>query len=306
MQSAINAVLDAATELRIDIEEAGDLRISVDPEQLEHAILTLATNANAAMGGRGRLLVAVRRRTVEAAFADALGVRDGPYVELAVADDGRGMEQEELRGVFEPFGGQQLGKAGGGLGLASLYGFVRQSGGAVDVASTPGAGTKFRLLFPGANETPAAAHAAAAPPRERRDGMVLLAEDEDALRRLVARVLERAGYSVIAARNGTEALACARQLTGAIDLLVTDVVMPGLGGAELAEALRARQPGLPVLLMSGYTDAEIAAGIGRVPGSRFIQKPFTMGDLLARAAELLAGADGDAAFVTPSAAPSSV
>jgi signal transduction histidine kinase/ActR/RegA family two-component response regulator len=306
MRTTLAAVLDAGIELRIDIEEAGDLRVSVDPERLEHAILTLATNANAAMGGSGRLRVSVRRRTLEARFADALGVRDGPYVELAVADDGKGMGPEELRAIFEPFGGQQLGHAGGGLGLAMLYGFIRQSGGAVDVTSTPGNGARFRLLFPAAPQPAPAAPAAVPPVPERRDGTVLLAEDEDALRRLVERVLERAGYSVLAARNGAEALARARQHDGAIDLLVTDVVMPGLGGAELAEMLRARQPGLPVLFMSGYTDAEIAAGVGRVPGSRFIQKPFTMGDLLARAAELLADADAVAVRLTPHAAPSSV
>jgi two-component system cell cycle sensor histidine kinase/response regulator CckA len=198
------------------------------------------------------------------------------------------MDPETVARIFEPFFTTKEQGKGTGLGLSTVYGIIEQSGGRIQVDSTPGAGTTFRVHLPRADEhagvpTGESGPAATAHGTET----ILLAEDETAVRAMAREALETSGYRVIEARNGVEALAVAAAHAGGIDLLVTDVVMPQMGGGELAERLRAERPGVRVLFMSGYTDDDVVRqGISEA-GSAFLQKPFMLSALARKVRELL-------------------
>jgi two-component system, cell cycle sensor histidine kinase and response regulator CckA len=277
----LRRVLGADRRLEIDCAGAVDeLTVSTDPAHLEQSLVTLAANAREATASGGVLSIRAGPHSLDTDTADALRVRAGWYVELEVADSGRGMTPDQLRSIFEPFGGSTKGEPGAGLGLAALYGFARQSGGAIEVVSRVGRGTTFRILLP---RTAAALPRPAATEPARRSGarLVLVAEDEDAVRGLIVRILARAGYEVIAGVNGIDALARIAGREDELDVLLTDMVMPELGGVELAEALRARRPELPVLFVSGYADADIHGGVVlRDSRTTFLQKPFSPTRLL--------------------------
>ena len=239
--------------------------VEADPGQLHQVIVNLAVNARDAMPNGGKL-------TIETANA-------GSEVSLTVRDTGFGMDTGTLEHVFEPFfTTKEVGK-GTGLGLATVYGIVRQSAGHISVQSEVGRGTAFSVLLPASEGV--VASEAAAEPAHGGSGSVLLVEDEEEVRRLVATILELHGYRVLAAPNGDEALRIFEQCGQRIDLLISDVVMPGMRGPELAVHLRRRQPELNVLFISGYTDSSITNQL--VPaGSHFLQKPFAV-DALVRA-----------------------
>ncbi|MGH7551767.1 MAG: response regulator [Longimicrobiales bacterium] len=288
----IAGALNENIQLRIETEGIGDARVNVDPDLLEEVLVTLATSERDAMHGGGAFEIFVKRRTFEAGVAEAQGVQAGPFVELQVSDQ-RVMAPDELGRIFEPFGALPAGDDDG-LALAMLYGFVRQCGGAVYVTSSAEQGTSFRMLFPGVQEWPKPVRAEMPTHATARPGTILVVEDEDALRRLVVRLLERSGYQVVAARNGVDALRHAALAPDPIELVLTDVVMREMGGAELAAALRDARPNLPVLFMSGYTNAEVAAGPVALPAdAAFIQKPFSTTELLERVASLIAPESGD-------------
>ncbi|WP_176067071.1 ATP-binding protein [Anaeromyxobacter diazotrophicus] len=262
----------------------GRAAVRADPGQLEQVILNLVVNARDAMPGGGRLTLSTA--LVDGAPGDAQRPpTPGPHVLLTVRDTGRGMSAEVLEHLFEPFFTTKERGKGTGLGLATVYGVVQQSGGAVAVRSAPDAGTTFEIYLPRLpeDEDRAADDEGAASSGERRPRgheTVLLVEDDLAVRTLMRRILEGAGYRVVEARQPAEALVGAR--AQAPDLLLTDVVMPGMGGPELAAELLAIQPALRVLYVSGYTENE-ALRSGALPeGQAFLQKPFT-GDELARA-----------------------
>ncbi|MBK8004510.1 MAG: response regulator [Gemmatimonadetes bacterium] len=263
--------------------------VRVDRGQLEQVILNLVVNARDAMPGGGVLQIATGLRVLGEAEATAqVDLAPGPYVTFTVRDSGVGMSAEVRQRAFEPFFTTKGPGKGTGLGLATVYGIVRQSGGAVALESAEGRGTTVTILFPlvaapGAHEV-----AAAAPPARPRRARALIAEDEPMVRDLVRRTLARAGFEVSEAQDGVDALALARQLPGPIDLLVTDVVMPRMGGRELAAALQGERPGLRVLFMSGYaTDAGPRPG-PPTPDSAFLQKPFAPAGLLREVDALLA------------------
>jgi len=269
--------------------EDDQLAATVDPEQLEQSLFTLAANARDAMPDGGTFMVRATPRTLDPDTADAIGVRAGRYTEIELADDGVGIDSDRIRSIFEPFRASSKRGPGAGLGLAMLYGFVRQSGGAVEVRSKVGRGTVFRLLLPHGGDTRAKTKLAESAVRRDGANLVLIAEDEDAVRTLVHRILARAGYEVISAVNGREALARAAGREDEVDLLLTDVVMPEMDGSELACTLRERQPLLPILYMSGYADTEIPTGPEPSDGpTSFLQKPFGPALLLARVESLLA------------------
>jgi two-component system cell cycle sensor histidine kinase/response regulator CckA len=251
--------------------------VRADPGQLEQVIMNLVVNARDAMPSGGRLVIETGAAELCDDRATALsGASSGRYVMLAVADTGVGIAAGAREHLFEPFFTTKEGK-GTGLGLATVYGIVRQSGGTIRVASEPGRGARFEVLLPLVEERPdAGGKPAHAPELPRGSETLLLVEDEDAVRTLAERILTgTCGYRVIEARSGDEALALAGHGPGAIDLLLTDVVMPGMSGFELAERLRARRPGLPVVYMSGYTGEAIAPG-GVLPADvDLIEKPFT-------------------------------
>jgi two-component system, cell cycle sensor histidine kinase and response regulator CckA len=254
--------------------------VRADRGQLEQVLMNLVINARDAMPGGGALTVETANVDVRRRFVDRqLSVDPGHYVMLAVRDTGCGMDEETQQHIFEPFFTTK-GVGGTGLGLATVYGIVRQSGGFVRVESAPGVGTTIAVHLPRTADAPATGERvpSPAPPLAGR-GTVLLCEDESAVRALARRVLEGQGYTVIEAAHGAAALAVAAAHAAEITLLVTDVVMPEMGGRELAEQLTAARPGLRVLYMSGYTDGDILRrGLAR-EGRAFLQKPFTPEDL---------------------------
>jgi PAS domain S-box-containing protein len=269
--------------------------IKVDPGQLEQVLLNLAVNARDAMPEGGRLTVETDDVALDEAFArQHSGARPGRYVRLAVSDTGVGMDAATLANVFEPFFTTKGVGRGTGLGLAMVYGIVKQSEGYITVASEPGKGARFDLYFPRVNEAPAPEPGSPALPELLRGAeTILLVEDQDDVRDLARDVLELSGYQVLEARNGAHALRVAAAHAPPIHLLVTDVVMPQLGGRELAATLGAARPGMRVVFMSGYA-AEALGPRGVVdPGVPFIQKPFAP-EALARKVREVLDAPGDA------------
>jgi PAS domain S-box-containing protein len=269
-------------DIRLMTELARELpQVQADTGQLEQVLMNLALNARDAMPDGGTLTV--RTATVRVGARDAAGfpgVAVGEYVELRVRDTGVGMDAATRARIFEPFFTTKDPGRGTGLGLATVYGIVQQSGGHVLVDSAPGVGTTFTVLLPRVDDgVPAAYASAIAPAVPHGSERVLLVEDEPTLRASVRRMLERGGYLVYEARHGIDALALAERHDGAIDLVLTDVVMPELGAAGLVERLRARWPAMRVLLMSGYNAQRIGADdVAR--GLATLTKPFTPDALL--------------------------
>jgi PAS domain S-box-containing protein len=257
--------------------------VRADPGQIEQVILNLAVNARDAMPEGGRLTI--ETALVRFAAADAgrpANVPAGEHVSLAVIDTGHGMTPDIRAHMFEPFfTTKEVGK-GTGLGLATVYGIVEQSGGHIVVDTAPERGTTIRLFFPPATErpTPPPPVVAQRPAAAATAATVLLVEDEDVVRLFTRRALETAGYRVLAAASGAEALAVATAHHGPIALLVTDVVMPGLGGREVAERVAAARPGIRVVFTSGYTDDAAVHDSSGPLAARFIQKPFSADALL--------------------------
>jgi PAS domain S-box-containing protein len=253
------------------------LQVRADRGQLEQVIMNLAVNARDAMAAGGVL-------TIEVAPVDLNGKsggearRPGPHVLVSVTDTGCGMDATTVTRIFEPFYTTKDQGKGTGLGLSTVYGIVEQSGGHIEVASEPGAGSTFKVFLPRVEETVGAPGSESAGPTPACGSeTVLLAEDEPALRALAREALQHQGYTVLEAGNGVEALAAAGTHRGPLQLLITDVVMPLMGGGELAQRLLAARPGLRVLFMSGYTDdAVVRQGVSE-DTSAFLQKPFTLG-----------------------------
>jgi hypothetical protein len=262
--------------------------VTADPAQIEQVLMNLAVNGRDAMPEGGRLTIETENLRVDASSSRRRsGMEPGDYVVLRVSDTGVGMSEEVLGHVFEPFFTTKPVGQGTGLGLATVYGTVRQSGGHIWVESAPGHGTTFSACFPratGAVESmPGDASGVARGGRES----VLLVEDDEAVRALAARVLQAAGYAVRVASGGTEALDLVAGDSSAIDLLVTDVVMPYVSGKEVAERVSRTRPGLTVLYISGYPQGpDDASGVLK-PGDAFLPKPFTGPQLLFKVREVL-------------------
>ena len=261
--------------------------VRADPSEIEQVMLNLVVNAGDAMPNGG--VVSVTTCTVDFTGADLHPeLPPGRYVRLRVADTGMGMDAATRRRIFEPFFTTKGPGKGTGLGLSTVYGIVENLRGTIDVESTPGSGTTFSVYLP-QHEEPAevigsGTIATLAP---RGVETILLVEDEEGIRALGARILERHGYTVLEAREGRDALTVAAQHGGRIDLLLTDVVMPEMGGKQLAETLMARDPSVRVLFVSGYTDGDISRRGELDPCTAFLQKPFTARSLLARVREVL-------------------
>ena len=255
--------------------------VMADAGQIEQVVMNLVVNARDAMPRGGVLTISTRHHTPP-------GSSGGPYVCLAVSDTGEGMTEDVRARVFEPFFTTKPQGQGSGLGLATAYGIVEQANGQIHVESTPGVGSTFSVLLPVIDGAEDAAPRALRQ-RPRGTETVLLAEDEDAVRRLVQRALELHGYSVLSARSGEEAETIERAHGGPIHMLVTDVVMPGMGGRELADTLKSRRPQLKVLYMSGYTNDEVVRHGVIVARDAFLQKPFTPTSLVAMVRATFAG-----------------
>jgi PAS domain S-box-containing protein len=275
---------DVEIRLALDPEVAS---VTMDPGQLTQVVMNLAVNARDAMADGGVLTIETHNVELDGA-PTMTGILSGSYVLLAVSDTGCGMDGPTRSRIFEPFfTTKELGK-GTGLGLPTVLGIVEQSGGRVSVYSEPGIGTTFKVYMPSGGSklsTATAPVAATTATRPSGSGTILLVEDNDAVRRPLTRLLADLGYDVLAADGPEEAIAHAHGRT--IDLLVTDVVMPGMNGRLLSEKLVAAQPSMRVLFMSGYTDdAVIARGVIE-PGTAFLQKPFGADRLAQKIRELL-------------------
>ncbi|MDQ3136286.1 MAG: PAS domain S-box protein, partial [Gemmatimonadota bacterium] len=268
--------------------------IMADPTQVDQVLINLAANARDAMHTDGRLTIATDEVTLDAAYGRVHGVDHvvpGAYVRLSVSDTGAGMDRATLAKVFEPFFTTKPVGSGTGLGLSTVYGIVKQHDGFIWAYSEPGIGTTIKIYFPAAGPPAAAtAEPVTEAPAERKPlepGLVLVVEDEPAVRQLVRRSLEGLGLTVLEAENGNEALEVVSRHGERPKLVLTDVIMPGLNGPELSERLSRTQPGLPVLFMSGYTGDDVLARKLLPETAAFIQKPFAPEDLVARVRSML-------------------
>jgi len=265
-------------------------RVRVDPVQIQQVLMNLAVNARDAMPAGGRLTIETANATLdERDIAAHPGATAGQFVTLTMSDDGSGMTEEAKAHLFEPFfTTKELGK-GTGLGLATVFGIVKQHGGNISCDSAPGQGTTFRIYLPRVEDGELPAPAERSDAELRGAETILVAEDEAVVRDLVVRSLSGLGYRVLEASNGDEALRMVQEHAGAIDLLVTDVVMPQMGGRQLAKQLRLARPELPVLLISGY--ATELLGQDGLAGERaqFLPKPFTGATLTRKVRAVLDG-----------------
>ncbi len=273
-------------------------QVRADPSQIEQVIVNLAINAAEAMPGGGTLTIETSSVTVDEPYGrEHAGMQPGAYVCLTVSDTGRGMTREVLDHIFEPFfTTKEVGK-GSGLGLATVYGIVKQTGGYIWVDSIPSRGSTFRIYFPPAAGRPD--HSVAAPaPDVARGGSerILLVEDDPVLRRMTLAALRKLGYTVTAAADAAEALSIV-EADARFDLLVTDVVMPGMSGRDLAERLARRIRGIRILFVSGYGSDTVGLG-SAIDSTNFLQKPYSLGELTQRIRKLL-GRDQDSQLSLP-------
>jgi PAS domain S-box-containing protein len=296
MERMLHRLLPANIELVTALSR--DLgRIKADPGQIEQVILNLVVNARDAMPQGGRLVVETANTDADETFSQAhIEAAAGPYVVLAVSDTGSGMSAETQVRVFEPFfTTKEVGK-GTGLGLSTVYGIVRQSGGTIGVYSEVGSGSTFRVYLPKVESAlEAERHQAPAAVHARGTETILIVEDDAKVRALVQRVLESAGYTVLPATDGQDALSILQRRPGRIHLVLTDIVMPGMSGPELLSRLREEHPGCKGLYMSGYSDKALSPSQFLQSEVPYLQKPFSPGALAQRVREVL-----DAPAATPS------
>ena len=283
-------------DIKLVTELAPDLAaVRADPGQLEQVLVNLAVNARDAMPNGGTITIKSYNAAVREGDAAPDHVPPGRYAVLQLSDTGVGMDAETQARIFEPFFTTKERGKGTGLGLATVYGIVRQSGGHIAVESAPGAGSSFRLYLPEVHE-PVAPTRGPGPVARPVTGTetVLLAEDEPLVRLLARRVLEQAGYKVLVAAGGSEALEAAEHFAGPIHLLLTDVVMPEMNGRVLAQRVTALRPAIRVLYMTGYADEAVAKHGVLDPGTALIQKPFTPAALARKVREALEGGAAEA------------
>ncbi len=274
-------------DIRLELRLAPDVgAVRIDPGQLEQVVINLLLNARDAMPTGGVVRIETSERQLASA-ARRRHLRPGRYLVLAVSDTGAGMDAETMSHIFEPVTGGSPGKRTG-LGLSIVYGIVRRNGGAVRVSSEPGQGTTVKVYLP--RVEPGEVEVEPAADRLRGSETILVVEDEEGVRELVRKILIEHGHTVLEARHGRDALMVAERYERPIHLLLTDVVMPEVGGAELAQRLTEQRPDMKVLYVSGYTNDEVLRRGIRSSGTVFVQKPFTPEDLMIRVREVLDGA----------------
>jgi two-component system cell cycle sensor histidine kinase/response regulator CckA len=268
-----------------DMKIADDLgAIRADPGQVDQVLMNLAINASDAMPGGGRLCIETSNATIDAAYARShSNVDPGEYVCIAVSDTGTGMDRETMSHVFEPFFTTKPVGKGTGLGLATVYGIVEQNHGHVWVYSEPGEGTTFKIYFPRVADAPDELPRRSVAINERPTGptpVVLVVEDDESVRATISKVLGRQGYTVLTAGHGGEGVRVGTEHTGAINLVISDVMMPEMGGREFVERLAKLHPESRVLLISGYTDDDVLRRGLIDPSFAFLEKPFTVDQLV--------------------------
>jgi signal transduction histidine kinase/ActR/RegA family two-component response regulator len=264
-------------------------RVKADPGQIEQVIINLAVNARDAMPQGGKLTIETANVKLDETYARShAGITPGPHVMLAVSDTGLGMDPETLGSIFEPFFTTKEKGKGTGLGLATVYGIVKQSAGSIWVYSEPGQGTTCKIYLPCIEEPmPEAEPAKVRAELAKGSETILVVEDEEGVRSLVCETLKSKGYNVLDARGPSEALTIVEHYVEPIHMLLTDVVMPQMSGKELAKRLSTVRPGAKVLYMSGYTDDAIVRHGVLEAGTSFLQKPFVPSILLRKVREVL-------------------
>ena len=290
VEKMLRRMIGEDVELFLHCEEDVD-RVRADPGLIEQILMNLAVNARDAMPDGGKLIIETGSLFLDQEYADAhLAVKSGPYAMLAITDTGIGMTAEVQSHIFEPFFTTKGPGEGTGLGLATVYGIVQQMEGVIWVYSEPGAGTTFKILLPAVSRPEIADAAAAGETAPAVTGeTILLVEDEAGVRKFVRAMLEKHGYRVLEPADTIQALEIASDSREHIDLLLTDMVMPKMNGAELAERVGLLRPGIKVLFMSGYTDRAIRLQDRLAPDAMFLQKPFTPKMLTAKIRELIRG-----------------
>jgi PAS domain S-box-containing protein len=276
-------------DISIEVKPAADLgNVMADPGQIEQVVMNLAVNARDAMPGGGKLTIDTCNVDLDEEYAvEHVSVAPGQYVRLSVSDNGTGMSSDVLKQIFEPFFTTKEKGKGTGLGLSTVYGIVKQSGGNIWTYSEPGLGTSFKIYLPRV-DAPAIDHKRSQPAiGATGHETILVVEDEDSVRRATERILRMAGYRVLTAANGGEALLLCEKEHDQIDLLLTDVVMPRMSGGELADRLKELCPELKVLFTSGYTDDAILHHGVLESGTRFIGKPFSVASITTKVREVL-------------------
>ncbi len=280
-------VIGEDIELIHDLDPA-DGHVRIDPHQFDQLLMNLAVNARDAMPNGGKLIFETSTAVLDEEFCRAReNIEPGSYVVVSISDTGRGMDRATRERIFEPFFTTKERGKGTGLGLSTVYGIVRQNAGAITVYSEPGIGTTFRIYLPATGAAAESATDTSSVIDAPGHGTILLVEDEDLVRRFTYRSLVAAGYTVIDAADGDGALAAFRDAGGAVDLLVTDVVMPRMSGAELFRRLHAQAADLPVLFISGYTEDAIVNHGALERGVNYLQKPFTARQIARRVREIL-------------------
>jgi signal transduction histidine kinase/ActR/RegA family two-component response regulator len=264
-------------------------QVKIDPGQIEQVIMNLAVNARDAMPGGGQLTIETENVELDDAYTRThASVTPGPYTVLAMSDTGCGMDAKTQAHMFEPFFTTKESGKGTGLGLATVYGIVKQSAGNIWVYSELGKGTSFKIYFPQVGKISELPEPAVTPPElPRGSETVLLVEDDEMVRALAQAILTRYGYTVLAARNVNDALQFAQDSSCQIHLLLTDTIMPVMNGPELARRFLVIRPGTKILFMSGYTDKVISLTAALEPGTTFLHKPFTPQTLTQRVRQSL-------------------
>ena len=286
LEKMLRRLIEENIELMTVLDpEAG--RVKADPGQLEQVVMNLVVNARDAMPRGGHLTIAVKNARLDPSQRPGVAIPPGDYVALSISDTGVGMDKETQRHIFEPFFTTKEHGKGTGLGLATVYGIVKQSGGFIWVYSEPGLGTTFRIYLPRVEEPLSANEAPRRVAVTRGSETILVCEDEAALRAIVREGLEDHGYHILEARTVDEALQISAEHVGPIHLLLSDVVMPGLTGRVLAEKVAALRPGIRVLFASGYMQEAVAHHGLLDPGATLIQKPFSLEELARRVREVL-------------------
>jgi CheY-like chemotaxis protein len=290
LEEMLRRLLGESIEMRTGLSP-GLGTVRADPVQLEQVIVNLVVNARDAMPHGGRLTVETANVELDEAYARThAALEPGLYVMLTVTDTGSGMDAATQARLFEPFFTTKSSDKGTGLGLATVYGILKQSGGYIWVYSEPGKGTVFKIYLP-LLRLAAVALVVGGEPRATLRGTetVLVVEDQEQVRRVTRKVLEARGYRVLVATNGPQALELSEEYKGTIDILVTDVMMPGMSGRDVAVRLAKRRPKMRVLFVSGYADESIVHHGVLEPGVALLQKPFTADELARKVRDVLEG-----------------
>jgi len=287
MEGLLRRTLGEDIELALRLDPA-DCCVMADPGMIQQIVMNLAVNARDAMPRGGRLVISTRAVSLDDEFCRTrVKLRPGNYVHFTCSDAGCGMSPDVLARAFDPFFTTKPPGTGSGLGLSTVYGIVDRCGGHVEIESEIARGTTVHIWLP---MVEAVGEAAAPTAEEETRGgseIVLVVEDESMVRDLAVRVLSSAGYAVLSAADGREALELVEKLEGRVDLVLSDVVMPVMGGLEMAESLQEKYPHIKVLYMTGLRDRDLTERGRRVPGERILLKPFTRDALTRRVREIL-------------------